>query len=246
MMRAMRTVFGGALLAAALSGCSLGPLHPYELKEGVDPAATQGVYLAPINATSRLDETLLEGAERVHEQIREYLEGKDIEVVTGPLYDFHQAWRGSFRGVELSPPEPERRRRGRSDSLPAPPAEAMRELFASLGGPEAFDTLVVPDLMIRPARLSGVRAHWDGVHRKQESSRSVPWRGETNALSLRVRLFRSDGEMIFEGIGGLDMLFRFNFEKARAEPVDDILGEPEHIEEGVAVAFHPFLAIEEP
>jgi hypothetical protein len=223
----------------------MGPLHPYELKDGVDPAAVQGVYLAPVNATSRIDEELLEAADRVRTEIRAYLEAMGVEEVSGPLYDYREAWRESFRGVDLAAPEPKRRRhRGRIE-LPAPPAEAMGRLFEALSESAEFDALLVPDLLVRPARLAGTRAHWDGVQRKQESSRSVPWRGDTPALSLRVRLFRSDGEMIFEGIGGLDLLFRFDYEKAKAEPVDDILGVPEHIEEGVSIAFHPFFPIEE-
>lgn len=244
----MRTpLLSTLLLTLTLAGCTIGPLHPYELKEGVDPASVRRVYLAPINATSRLDENLLDGAKRVRGEIREYLEERDVEVVSGPLFDYREAWRASFQGVELSAPESTRRgRRGAPPELPPPPAEAVRALFAALGESARFDTLLIPDLLVRPARLGGTRARWDGVYREQESTRSVPWTGDTPALSLRIRLFRSDGEMIFEGIGGLDLLFRFNYEKARAEPVDDLLGVPEHIEEGVSIAFHPFVPIDEP
>ena len=48
--------------------------------------------------------------------------------------------------------------------------------------------------------------------------------------------------MLFKGIGGIDMLFRANVEKERMELIDKPLSNPEHLREGVGIAFFPFLA----
>ena len=224
------------LCLVACSACALPVNHPYELAEGVDPASIESVYLAPINATTRLEDDLLSSSERVKEQILKHLEANGCRVVEVPLYRFRHVWSKSFRGVDLKAADTRRP----DGLLPPPPAEAMAKLFRSLGSSEQVDALLVPDLVVRPARLNGHMARWDGVSRRQESSDSRPWTGHTNALSLRLRMFGPDGELLFEGLGGLDLLFKINVRKVRAEVADEILSNPGHVVEGVSIAFDPF------
>jgi hypothetical protein len=119
------------------------------------------------------------------------------------------------------------------------PPSAIRELLTE--GNEPFDALVLPEIVIRPAELNGQLARWDGVLRVPPGSAGWRWSGKTNAASLRVQIFAADGERIFEGFGGLDVLFRPVISESRMVPMEDLLANSQNLREGVAVAFHPYL-----
>ena len=83
-----------------------------------------------------------------------------------------------------------------------------------------YSAIVFPSLVTRAARLSGQTAAWDGVRRRVPSagdgSSFVPavgtdmvvtgMRGELAAASLHVAVLSPDGELRFEGAGGLALL----------------------------------------
>jgi len=128
---------------------------------------------------------------------------------------------------------------------------AMKIFARKLGGPEAFDALVVPSLVYRKARLRNRVVKWDGVVRRPtvgEDSEPIPPSLEVSVpvVSLHVMVFDAGGELSFQNYGGVDLAHSF-----RLEPGDEggllvelrhpVLDERRFLREGVEVAFDPYL-----
>jgi hypothetical protein len=82
-----------------------------------------------------------------------------------------------------------------------------------------YSAIVFPSLVTRAARLSGQTAAWDGVRRRVDTPGEsanlaqigsgmvvTGVRGEIAAASLHVAVLSPDGELRFEGAGGLSLL----------------------------------------
>jgi len=87
-----------------------------------------------------------------------------------------------------------------------------------------YDSIVIPSLVTRTAKVRGQRASWDGVRRYVETPRASlagletrgggtsfavnGIRGRIGAASLHVAVLSADGELRYEGAGGLAVLQR--------------------------------------
>jgi len=124
-----------------------------------------------------------------------------------------------------------------------------------------YSAIVFPSLVTRAARIQGQIAAWDGVRRPiavptRETVGSVPgsdWlvastgvRGEIAAASLHVAVLSPDGELRFEGAGGLSLLQQLdeNGDAAKGsstqvavEMRQDAFADPGELREGVEAAF---------
>jgi hypothetical protein len=69
--------------------------------------------------------------------------------------------------------------------------------------------------------------------------------GGISAASLWVAIHDGDGERVFTGFGGLDLLFRVDMQTKRFALMDDRLEDINHLAEGICVAFHPFFGEDE-
>ncbi len=215
----------------ALLGCARTPEHPFTLAPGRDGRSAPRVLLARVNALAPLPAAELgAGAERVFVHVREFLAGCGI---SGSVVDASKLLRAALQAS---------RNTGQlSVDLSSLPPSAIRELLAE--GDAPFDALVLPEIVIRRAELNGQLARWDGVMRVPPGSAGWRWSGTTSVASLRVQIFAADGERIFEGFGGLDVLFRPVISEKRMVPVENLLANPRNLREGVAVAFHPYLDV---
>ena len=218
----------------ALLGCApRPPQHPFELTPGRgDGSSARRLLLAPMNALQPLPAAELSaGAGRVFAQVQDYLAESEKSVA---LLEGGKLQRAALRGSRNAGPLSVTL----SDLHPA----AVRELLGE-GEDPPFDALVLPDIVIRQAELEGRFARWDGVKRQHPSSFGMTWSGNTSAASLRVRIFAADGERVFEGFGGLDLLFRPVISERRMEPMENLLSDQWNLRQGVAVAFHPYLEL---
>jgi hypothetical protein len=118
-----------------------------------------------------------------------------------------------------------------------------------------YSAIVFPSLVTRAARVQGDTAAWDGVRRRVAltggpvmgsdlmlASQGV--RGEIAAASLHVAVLSPDGELRFEGAGGLSLLQQIDEqEKARGtaqvavELRPDAFADASELREGVEAAF---------
>lgn len=219
-----RALTAGLVLLAACATSV--PSHDYAIEPGQEGAPrVTSVLLAPMNAFSGIPEELEEGANRAFAATRGYLEEHGKAVRTVSLFEF----RRTASGVAS--------KTGQDDEL-----AFRRDLVAALRESHEFDVLVLPDLAIRPAKLASRSVRWDGVRRRAPGPPTYVWEGSTTAASLHVRVVGSDGTQLFEGIGGLDVLFEPNIREERMVLIEGLLSDPEHLREGVRVAFHPYLA----
>lgn len=223
------------VLIAALACAVRVPEHPYELAPGSGEGHSgKRILLAPINALSPIPAELGPGAERVFAELRSQLASRrnSVQLLEGQrLQRAALATRGGESADALS-----------VESAALLPS-AVRDLLQPAGDRMPAELLLIPDVLIRSAALSGRMARWDGVRRLMPSPGT--WTGNWTAASLRIRIFAPDGERVFEGLGGLELLFRANLSAARAEPLPELLANPRQLREGVAVALHPYFASEE-
>lgn len=215
-------VLGLTLLVACAKPA---PKHDFAIEpgqEGAPGAAT--VLLAPMNAFSEVPLELEEGAKQVFAATRSYLEEHGKSLQTLSLFEFRR-----IASVAAS----------KTDSDDE--QEFRRSLAAALHEHHEFDVLVLPDLVIRPGRLTSRSVRWDGVRRTAPGPPGYKWEGSTTAASLQIRVVGKDGTQLFEGIGGLDVLFEPNIRDERMVLIAGLLSDPEHLREGVGIAFHPYL-----
>ena len=120
-----------------------------------------------------------------------------------------------------------------------------------------YSAIVFPSLVMRAAKVQGQTAAWDGVRRRValagpppvgsmmggELTASTGVRGEIAASSLHVAVLTPDGELRFEGAGGLSVLQQVDAEEnpgARQVAVElrpDAFGDSVELREGVEAAF---------
>jgi hypothetical protein len=121
-----------------------------------------------------------------------------------------------------------------------------------------YTAIVFPSLVTRAARVQGDTASWDGVRRHVTLGRgavgavmgsdmmlaSQGVRGEIAAASLHVAVLSPNGELRFEGAGGLSVLQQIDDEeKSKSEPHvavelrQDAFADASELREGVEAAF---------
>jgi hypothetical protein len=187
----------------------------------------------------------LEGATPiVDEEIRSYLDshGKRVQALTSE--EAQAEWLASARALKAEVGEAKMSFEGAAATL-------ARRMHTE----RRFDALVVPWISLRPARVRGVSVSWDGVTRTlrvlnpQGRGLQVLKNLDTQATapSLELAVFSPDGRKLFEGVGGLDLLHALVIEgeptriDAELLPRSQIFAERSSLEEGIAVAFDPFL-----
>jgi hypothetical protein len=224
---------GVVVLALAL-GCAAPRNHLYQ-RSGAD---FERALVLPLNLVVAMPEELDGPAARgVDAVLLGYLAEHGKAVETLGFADASTAWRES---------EAECRSQ----------AEKKCERFANVASVMAqrlrrnhdYQTLIVPYLFLRNARTNAHTAAWDGVKRPVEKTgqgfeQEGPLRlvrGSFRAASLKVFAFSSDGEKVFEGVGGLDLVDRLDgyseYEPYTVEVRDNLLADSAVVREGVVLA----------
>jgi len=209
-----------------------------------------------MNLAIPLGADLADAAESVQWELIRYLQahGARVAVIYAP--DASALWRETEEA--LSPPGSDR-----------PPPEAIASAFARAVEAESpYDRLVMPSLVYRDARVEGRVAQWDGVRRRirfvpglpeaatpdvvqamenrieaSPSSREV--RGKITGLSFHTLVFDGQGKLVFQGLGGLDLVHVVREGKGaegsslRLQP--QLLADAANVREGIAVALDPYL-----
>jgi hypothetical protein len=165
------------------------------------------IVVAPLNLALRTPAELRASAPLVWPEILRYLGEQDRPVSVVAPGDAIRLWQAAVRDLE------------RSGETREPRAAASR--FArSLAEHVDFDVLVMPAVVVRPARIAGYQAAWDGVRRDLPARTPLPlaiddpisgiavsgYRGRIAAASLYVTLLGPDGASLYEGLAGLDVV----------------------------------------
>jgi len=231
------------LAAIQLAGCgvSRAPQHEYTLlpARGFD-GRQKTVLVVPVNETMQIPSGLEKGEALLSELLRTYLEEKGLEVIEVERRAFRPALDAAAVRVDREMLS------GRSQSVAREVGFDRVVPFLAAELEVEPDLVVVPNMTIRTAELSGSRTvRWDGVRRRMPGAHGGRLSGTNPAASLWVAIYDHEGEQIFSGFGGLDLLFEINPQRERSELIEDRLEDAEHLAEGVCVAFHPFFGEDE-
>jgi hypothetical protein len=236
-----------ALLALACGGGSPARPDPEPAPATAPaPGSPTRVLLFPLNVAVALPTEVEAGVGPVSSELRAYLEGCGLAVETIELGAARDAW---LRAAVAHKGEvgPEKMSfEGAASTL----ARQLRET-------RTFDALLVPWIAMRAARMRGGSVSWDGVKRKLDlagdtGNRGIRWALNrlqlyVKAPSLQVAGFSPQGDKLFEGIGGLDLVDEAELDVSAAKihfdmtPKAEILQDRKHLREGIAIALAPYL-----
>jgi len=164
---------------------------------------TGRVLLVPLNLGVRAEPQLSDGLEPVWDELVRMLEQRDPPPAALQRDAAAALWSEVLRASE--------------------PGETQAGIYAAYGRfarrvaeQVRFDALVIPSLVTRKAEIHGHQASWDGVHRIVDTPRppDLAWsgslalggRGSLEAASLHVAVLSPEGEIRFEGAGGIALL----------------------------------------
>jgi hypothetical protein len=215
-------------------------------KPGGSTAPLRRIALLPLNVVVTLPSEVESGVDTVSRELRLFLEAHGFAVDPLELAEAREAWLRSALALkaEVGP-----------DGMSF--EGAARTLARQLRETRRFDALIVPWIAMRPARMQGGTASWDGIKRKvhvvaSDGKRRSSWalgrlRAVVTAPSLQVVAFSPDGEKLDEGVGGLDLVHDADLDVTAATihfemtPRPAIFQDPETVRQGIAIALGPVL-----
>jgi len=235
-----------ALASASLLACANPPPKARSVLAG---GAAQNLLILPLNVTAIMSPELEDLSALVWSELEVYLgaEGKRLRTVS--FRDARRLWLSSVQQARAG----EKGARAGFD-------DAVRVLVLELAKHADFDTLIIPSLFIREAKVTGNIASWDGVVRALEfeqngsEARHLPahssFVGVAPAASLHAVVLDAEGNELQDAVGGLELLVRVRAMKVvgpenrgpRLEfaPHTGPRANPENLREGIAGALAPF------
>jgi hypothetical protein len=210
--------------------------------------AIKKVILAPVNLGAPPPSHLRKGERKVRAMVKNYLISNGYEVL--PDYQFVNAWKQASRtyGNVYDPTT------GKID------INAWRGAMVTTGKilreQTDADAVIFADLFEHDTQHSYSMKHyarWYGVTRKpslQGAGNGVPadfnWGQQIKAASLMVTIYDVNLTQVFSSRGGIDTLHAIDIKRSNPAFVrrKKLLKSENHIEEGIELAFHPFITME--
>lgn len=241
-----------ALLTACASSGGYNPsVYPFEInKELLAQKPLKKLVIATANVSGEPTRFHLQkAAGRIDEMVKGYLEKHGYQIA--PSYLFENAWNQAIRtyGDMYDPTT------GRVD--PTTWRAVMVTTAKTLRETSDIDAIVFTDLVERDAAHDVGMDHlarWDGVSRKpgmvSAGSEGVPvgfnWSQSIKVASLVITIYTVNMEGVFSSHGGLDTLQAIDT-KSEATFVrrKHVLDNDSNIEEGIELAFHPFIPMKD-
>lgn len=241
-------------LLGLLAACSSAPTYnptvfPYEIdEERLAQQPIKRVVISHVNIDRLSRRYLQEHEARIDKMVERYLEDNGIEVLSSRT--FEQEWRTAVRayGNVFDPATGEVNRKTF--------ALALIDVRDALAENEDIDAIVFTDLLERETTFgSGLQhvARWDGVSRKPTLqgpgdgvSAGFNWAQPLAVASLWVSVYDMELKRVFTSIGGLDTTQAIDTRSSSGRYVRrrSILESEGFIEEGIQLAFHPLIPMD--
>ncbi len=241
-------------LLGLLAACSSAPTvnltaFPYEIdEERLAQNPIKRVVISHVNIDRLSRRYLQEHEARIDKMVEKYLEANGIEVI--PARTFEQEWRRAVRayGNVFDPATGEVNRKSF--------ALALIDVRDALAEKENIDGIVFTDLIEQESQFSpGLQhfARWHGVTRKPTLqgpgdgvSADFNWAQPLSVASLWVSIYDMELKRVFTSIGGLDTTQAIDTRSSSGRYVRrrSILESTGFIEEGIQLAFHPFIPMD--
>ena len=234
------------MLAGCQSICSKDSTYPYSFNEDVyQQTPIKQLLVADVNFGAPSKHYLRQHSAKVDNAVIRRLESAGYKVL--PNDAFRTAWRQAVRkyGHPYNP-----------DTSQLNPAAFQRVMVTTLQAIESLgevDAVVFTDLVERSVSFGAGRqraAHWDGVTRKvrlkgaaRTMTEGFDWSQTVPAISLSITIYRTSGEHVFKSAGGLEVSREIDTRTGNGRFVrrEKILRKSSYIDEGTALALHPFV-----
>ena len=244
----------GIALLALLSACASEPTYnptvfPFEIEQerlAESPVAT--VVIPHVNLGSPSRNYLEEAAPRVDARVTAYLRANGFKVL--PQREFRQHWSTAVRayGDPVDPTTGRVNMKTFSEIM-----QSVRDRYTEDGELDAF---VFTDLVELDVPFNIGLKHigrWDGVSRRPALqgpgtgvSTDFDWSRSFAVASIQVTIFDMDLKRLFVSRGGLDSTEAIDSRSSSGRFVRrrSILENETNVDEGVALALHPFVPME--
>jgi len=167
----------------------------------------RNLLILPLNTTAIMSPELEHLRAPVWSELETYLRSEGTQLRTASARDARRLWLRSIKQA-----------RAGEKGAGAGFDEAARRLVFELAKYADFDTLIIPNLFIREAKVTRNVASWDGVQRELEfeqngtEARRLPayssYIGVAPAASLHAVVLDADGNELQDAVGGLELLVR--------------------------------------
>jgi len=255
----MRRYYSPALLAlltlcTLLTACSSTPTYnattfPFVIDQAkLDAHPIKTVVIAHVNLGAQSRNYLDKEAPRVDAQVASYLKKNGFKVV--PQRDFEQHWNSAERAFG-NPVDPTSGKLNRKTF-----AQIMTRVRDEMAKSTKLDAFIFTDLVeVEVAFSEGLKhvARWDGVTRTPSMqgpgdgvSTDFDWNMLAAAVSLQVSIYNMDLEPVFSSRGGIEATDAIDSRSTTGRYVrrNNVLENDTYLQEGIALAFHPFIEME--
>jgi hypothetical protein len=257
----MRRLKSPAHLAALLTlymllvACSGTPTYnpttfPFQLNQALlDAHPIKTVVIAHVNLGMQSRNYLDKEAPRIDAQVASYLKENGFKVL--PQRDFEQQWKAAVRAYG-DPVDPTSGKLNRKTF-----ALIMTRVRDEMAKSTKLDAFIFTDLVELEASFSeGLKhnARWDGVTRTPSLqgpgdgvSTEFDWNILAAVVSLQVSIYNMDLEPVFSSRGGIEATDAIDSRSSTGRYVRrrNVLENETYITEGIRLAFHPFIAMED-
>lgn len=257
-MRHFRSLLSVAALSVAALGlyaCSSTPTYnptvvQWELDEArLAEANIRTVIIPHVNLGPPSRNYLESEAPRIDGMVRSYLKENGYEVL--PQREFTQHWNTAVRAFG-DPVDPTTGRVNMRTFV-----QIMQNVRDQLRETTDVDAFIFTDLIETEAAFNGGMKHiarWDGVSRTpslqgpgNSVSADFDWNRPAAVASLQISIYDMELQRLFASRGGLDATDAIDARSSSGRYVRRraILENESHVQEGIALAFHPFIAMED-
>jgi hypothetical protein len=246
-----------ALLAvlALLVACSGTPTYnattfPYQIDQAeLDANPIKTVVIAHVNLGTQSRNYLEKEAPRIDAQVSSYLKENGYKVL--PQRKFEQHWNTAERAFG-NPVDPTSGKLNRKTF-----ALIMHQVRDEMQESENLDAFIFTDLIEFEVAFSGGLKHlarWDGVSRAPTMqgpgdgvSTEFDWNMQAAVASLQVTIYDMELLPVFSSRGGIDATDAIDSRSSKGRYIRrrNILENESSIEEGIQLAFYPFIPTED-
>ncbi len=241
-------------ITLVLIGCAGTPtynptVHPFNIKEELlaeSPVKT--VVIAHVNLGLRSRSYLEKEAKRVDGYVERYLRDNGYKVL--PQREFKAHWSTAEHAFG-NPVEPTT---GKINMKTF--AQIMTSVKDQMKD-SGLDAFIFTDLVeLQVSFSNGLKhlARWDGVSRKPTLqgpgngvSGDFDWFKQASVASLQISIYDVELQHLFSSRGGLDATDAIDTRSSTGRYIRrrNVLGNEDHIREGVALSFYPFIEMED-
>jgi hypothetical protein len=244
-----------ATLSALLVACAGTPTYnpttfPFEINQELLAAKpVKSVVIAHVNLGRTSRNYLEKEAPRIDADVTAYLKENGFKVLS--QREFKQHWNTAVRAFG-DPVDPTT---GKINMKTF--AQIMQSVRDQMVKSSDLDAFIFTDLVELQVPFSGGLKHlarWDGVSRKPSLqgpgsgvSADFDWNMQAAVASIQISIYSAELQRLFAGRGGMDATEAIDTRSSKGRYIRrrNILENDENVMEGIRLAFHPFIVMED-